>query len=66
MCKGASKLKKYTAPGPRPPVLKFLDPPLNLLSDFKVNKTLLLIFKIYASIDVGTGCCCCYCCCCCC
>ena len=26
MCKGASKLKKYTAPGPRPPVLKFLDP----------------------------------------
>ena len=47
MCKGASKQKKYTAPGPRPPVLKFIDPPLNLLSDLKVNKTLLLIFKIY-------------------
>ena len=32
MCEGASKpsldLKNYTAPGPRPPVLKFLDPPL--------------------------------------
>ena len=33
MCEGASKqspdLKNYTAPGPRPPVLKFLDPPLS-------------------------------------
>ena len=32
MSEGASKqpldLKYYTAPGPRPPVLKFLDPPL--------------------------------------
>ena len=32
MCEGASKqssdLKNYTAPGPRPPVFKFLDPPL--------------------------------------
>ena len=32
MCKGASKqspdLKIYTAPGQRPPGLKFLDPPL--------------------------------------
>ena len=32
MREGASKqssdLKNYTAPGPRPPVLKFLDPPL--------------------------------------
>ena len=24
----SSDLKNYTAPGPRPPVLKFLDPPL--------------------------------------
>ena len=34
MCKGTSKqsqnLKNYTTPGPRPPVLKFLDPPLRL------------------------------------
>ena len=33
MCEGASKqspdLKNYTATGPCPPVLKFLDPPLN-------------------------------------
>ena len=32
MCEGASKqspdLTNYTATGPRPPVLKFLDPPL--------------------------------------
>ena len=32
MCEGASKQspdhKNYTTPGPRPPVLKFLDPPL--------------------------------------
>ena len=32
MCEGASEqspdLKNYTATGPRPPVLKFLDPPL--------------------------------------
>ena len=32
MCEGALKqfpdLKNYTVPGPRPPVLKFLDPPL--------------------------------------
>ena len=32
MCEGASKqssdLKNYTAPGLRPPVFKFLDPPL--------------------------------------
>ena len=31
-CEGASKqskdLKNYTAPGPRPPIYKFLDPPL--------------------------------------
>ena len=33
MCEGASKqspdFKYYTAPGQRPPVFKFLDPPLN-------------------------------------
>ena len=33
ICEGTSKqspdLKNYTAPGPRPPVLKFLDPPMN-------------------------------------
>ena len=33
MCERASKQtsdqKNYTAPGPRPPVLKFLDPPLD-------------------------------------
>ena len=34
MCEGASKqfqdLNTYTAPGPRPPVDKFLDPPLQV------------------------------------
>ena len=41
MCEEASKLsqdlKNYTAPGPRPPVYKFLDPPLmeNLMKPSK-------------------------------
>ena len=42
MCEGASKqspdLKNNTAPGQRPPVFKFLDPPLNHI--FSVVDTL--------------------------
>ena len=30
--KQSSDLKNYTAPGPRPPVFKFLDPPLHMTS----------------------------------
>ena len=47
MCEGASKqspdLKDYTAMGPRPPVLIFLDPPLNHI--FSVVDTLDLWMK---------------------
>ena len=32
----SSDLKNYTAPGPRPPVLKFLDPPLGVTSSCAV------------------------------
>ena len=53
MCEGASKqssdLKKYTATGPRAPVLKFVDPPLRtacrrsgLLKSFKLAVTVLV------------------------
>ena len=54
MCEGASKqssdLKNYTAPGPRPPVFKFLDPPLDSASvvlekTFLKSQMLLFFFK---------------------
>ena len=42
MCEGASKqssdLKNYTAPVPRPPVLKFLDPPTINWHEVKVTR----------------------------
>ena len=42
MCKGASKqspdLKNYTAPGQRPPVFEFLDPPLITMSAKQMYK----------------------------
>ena len=46
VCEGASKQspdpKNFTAPGPRPPVLKFLDPPLTIIVNRQVMKFLLL------------------------
>ena len=53
ICEGTSKqspdLKNYTAPGPRPPFLKFLDPPLQTFmtgelqtcSYFKILQTMI-------------------------
>ena len=35
----SSDLKNYTAPGPRPPVLKFLDPPL--VWSLKINHNII-------------------------
>ena len=46
MCEGASKqssdLKNYTAPATRPPVHKFLDPPLHPLTVLSQNDVLLV------------------------
>ena len=52
MCEGASKqssdLKNYTAPGPRPPVLKFLDPPTINWCKVKVTCVHAVYLHVYA------------------
>ena len=61
MCKGASKqspdLKNYTAPGPRPPLLKFLYPPLTKSKEKKyapITCTLVKKISNYYSVHVNT------------
>ena len=42
----SSDLKNYTAPGPRPPVLKFLDPPL-------ISSVFVLLYHFYLTFERG-------------
>ena len=56
MCEGASKhsqdLKNYTAPGPRPPVLKLLDPPLVVKWKNRKFTTKITLLNRKTNIDV--------------
>ena len=58
MCEGVSKqssnLKNYTAPGPRPPVLKFLDPPLLYVSNCKLCVYWVVVNTKFTSSQIVT------------